>query len=241
MITKKNICTNGCKIPPQKKQLMCKNDGTYTFGYYNYRFCPNCGALMSYTQNIICDFFKIYDIHPRLENAKKLILKSEFESAVRDSVVVLENCIREKAKLPNSHGKDLVSKSFSFTYDKTVQKVIKPPLIAINNLKTESERNEQEGLMMMLIGFFQGPRNLFQHNNVSISVNMMLSIIMQVSFYLYLVDNKHSILSKPYWIKEKILIKDILDNMPSKTDRRKYMRIIKRREKVYKSLKNKSI
>lgn len=241
MVTKRNICTNGCQLLPQKKHLLCNSDGTYTFGYEKHRFCPNCGSLMSYTQEILRNFFEVCDIHPKLKNAKKLILKSEFESAVRDSVIVLENCIKKKANLPNSHGKDLVSKAFSFTYDKTTQTITKPPLIAINNLKTESERNEHEGLMMMLIGFFQGPRNIFQHNKIGTSVHMMWSIIMQVSFFLYLIDDNGSILRKGHWIEEKISVKDILNNMPKKMDRKKFIRILKRQEKLYKSSKNKSI
>jgi uncharacterized protein (TIGR02391 family) len=111
-------------------------------------------------------FFDVYDLHPKLEVAKRLAMKSEFEAAVREAVVVLETSIKDKSNLTDLHGKDLASKAFRMEYDKQSNVVKTPPLIALNKLETESDRNEQEGVMMMLMGFFQGVRNLFQHNSI---------------------------------------------------------------------------
>lgn len=224
-------CINGCSIPVPKKSLIRKSNGEYTFGYYDFKYCPICGTLMPSTYKTLSDFFEIYNIHPKLNKAKELFLKSEFSSAVREAVVVLENCIKQKSNEPNLRGKDLVCKAFSFKYDKQTQVITSAPKIAINKLITESQRNEQEGIMMMLIGFFQGPRNIFQHNSIGTSAHMMLSILLQSSFFLYQIDNGISILNNGYWIRSKISNFEILEKMPKKSDRKLFIKKLKKNNK----------
>lgn len=231
-IAKANLtCTNGCKLPAPKKVLIKKSNGEYTFGYDHFEFCPICGALTPSTYKTFSDFFEVYNLHPKLNKAKELFLKSEFSSAVREAVVVLENCIKQKSNEPNLRGKDLVCKAFSFKYDKQTQVITSAPKIAINKLKTESQRNEQEGIMMMLIGFFQGPRNIFQHNCIGASVHMMLSILLQSSFFIYQIDNGISILNNGYWIREKVRNVDILGKMPKKSDKKLFIKMLKKKNK----------
>ena len=55
--------------------------------------------------------------------------------------------------------------------DKQTCAIKRAPLIAINGLKNESERNEQDGIRYMLMGFFQGPRNLYQDNHIGSGVS----------------------------------------------------------------------
>ena len=95
------------------------------------------------------EFFEVYNIHPKLDDSLNLIYKSEFESAVREASITLENVLREKSKL-DLHGFDLATKALSFETDKKTGEVIRRPLIAINNLETESDKNEQEGIRYML-------------------------------------------------------------------------------------------
>lgn len=40
-------------------------------------------------------FFRVYNVHPALNNALDLIYKSEFEAAARESFVTLETVLRE--------------------------------------------------------------------------------------------------------------------------------------------------
>lgn len=230
MQNKKYSCPNGCKQPPRKKQLIELSDGTYTFSYHDFRFCPCCGALMPTYLKKLQDFFDVYDLHPKLQEAKRLLLKSEFEAAVRESVVVLENGIKEKANLPDLHGKDLVSKAFRMEYDKPSGTVKTEPLIAINNLETESDRNEQEGCMMMLMGFFQGTRNLVQHNHLKASFNLIITQIIETSYFLYLIEGK-SLLKGGHWIRSKTSLQDIYCRMPKKIDRIKLSLLLKRHVK----------
>ena len=40
----------------------------------------------------------------------------------------------------------------------------------------------------MLMGFFQGPRNLYQHNHIGSGVSNSISVIIEASFFLHLLD-----------------------------------------------------
>ena len=229
MRTKKFLCPNGCKLPPRKKVLGENRDHTYGFDYYDFPYCPVCGSLMPYTRKKIEDFFEIYHVHPKLQNAERLILKSEFESAAREAFVVVESVLRKKSGL-DLHGFDLASKALKYEVDKQTGEITKQPLIAINDLKTESEKNEQDGIRYMLMGFFQGVRNLYQHNHIGSGVSNALTVVLNASFFLHLLDG-HSITKNGRWISTKIDYKDIYDNTPRRLDRIRLLNIIKRRQR----------
>ena len=185
MRTKNSSCPNGCKLPPRKKVLREKEDHTFTFEYNDFHYCPICGGLMPYTQKSIEDFFEVCNIHPMLKNAKRLFLKSEFESAAREAFVVVESVLRSKSGLDLS-GRKLASNALTFSTDKNTSEITKKPLIAINELRTESERDEQEGIKLMLMGFFQGLRNLYHHNQIGSGVSNALTVLIDASFFLHL-------------------------------------------------------
>lgn len=172
------------------------------------------------------DFFEVYQIHPKLDDTLTLVYKSEFESAAREAFITLENVLREKSKL-DLHGFDLATKALSFEIDKKTGMITKKPLIAINKLENESDRNEQVGIRYMLMGFFHGPRNLYQHNHIGSGVSNVLSIIIETSFFLHLLDG-HSITKNGRWILSKTNLKDIYDKMPRQLDRWRLKRMVKR-------------
>ena len=229
MRTKKFSCPNGCKLPPRKKNLGEYRDHTYGYDYFDAPYCPVCGSLMPYTRKKIEDFFEIYHVHPKLQNAERLILKSEFESAAREAFVVVESVLRKKSGL-DSHGFDLATKALKYEVDKQTGDITKQPLIAINNLITESEKNEQDGIRYMLMGFFQGIRNLYQHNQIGSGVSNALTVVIDASFFLHLLDG-HSITKNGRWVPTKINYQDIYDNMPKRLDRIRLLYMAKRRQR----------
>ena len=147
-------CPNGCELPPRRKELIKAKDGPYGFAYNDFSFCPRCGSLMPYSLKKLKSFFEVYHIHPALSDALKLVYKSEFEAAARESFVTLENVLKKKSKL-DLHGFELATKALAFEKDKQTGEIKKKPLIALNKLSTESECNEQDGIRYMLMGFFQ--------------------------------------------------------------------------------------
>lgn len=200
---KKYRCMSCGNVYRAYKQPIRNKKGLYRYDYVVPRFCPKCGSMMPRYMKYLSGFFKIYDLNPKLKDAKTLLIKSEFESACRECFIVLENEIKKASGIVNQHGSDLVSKAFSMKHEKTSNKIIVTqwPLIAINKLSNESEINEQEGIMHMLMGFFRGPRNIYQHNKVGLGFNMCFSILIEASFYLDVIVGKHSLLSKAHWIK----------------------------------------
>lgn len=229
MRNKRYSCPNGCSLPPRKKSLQEFNDGTYGFDYYDFPFCPCCGSLMPYSLEKLKGFFELYNIHPSLANALNLLYKSEFEAAARESFVTLENYLKKKSGL-DSHGFDLATRALSFEVDKKTGEIKKAPLIAINDLKTESDRNEQDGIRYMLMGFFQGPRNLYQHNHIGSGASNSISMIIESSFFLHLLDG-HSITKNGHWIHSKVDYREIYNKMPKCTDRWKLLRMLKKNHK----------
>ena len=143
MRKKEYACPNGCSLPPMRKQIKGYIDGTYGFDFYDFTFCPCCGCLMPFPLKKLKGFFEVYNIHSALLDAIQLIYKSEFESAAREAFVALENYFKKKSGL-DSHGFDLVTRALSFEIDKQTGEIKRAPLIAINDLKNDSQRNEGE-------------------------------------------------------------------------------------------------
>lgn len=220
-------CPNGCSLPPRKKQLREYRNGTYGFDFYDFTFCPCCGSLMPYSLKKLKGFFEVYNIHAALSDAVQLIYKSKFESAAREAFVAVENYLKKKSGL-DSHGFDLATRALSFEIDKQTGEIKRAPLIAINDLKNESERNEQDGIRYMLMGFFQGPRNLYQHNHIGSGVSNSISVIIEASFFLHLLDG-HSITQNGRWIPETVDYREIYQKMPKRIDRWRLVRLLKKR------------
>ena len=229
MRNKRYSCPNGCTLPPRKKSLREYDNGTYGFAYRDFPFCPCCGNLMPYSLKKLKGFFEVYNVHPALANAIKLLYKSEFEAAARESFVTVENYLKKKSGI-DSYGFDLATKALSFEVDKQTGEIKKAPLIAINDLKTESDRNEQDGIRYMLMGFFQGPRNLYQHNHIGSGASNSISVIIESSFFLRLLDG-HSITKNGHWIKTTVDYQDIFNKMPKRSDRWKLLRILRKYHK----------
>lgn len=225
-------CPKGCKLPPRRKELRENKDHTYSFGYRDLPFCPVCGSLMPGSLEKLKGFFEVYNIHPSLQNSVDLMYKSEFQSAAREAFITLENALRKKSGL-DLHGFDLATKALSFECDKKTGEVTKQPLIVINGLKSESDRNEQEGIRYMLMGFFRGPRNLYQHNHIGSGVSNSVSIIIEASFFLHLLDG-HSITKSGQWIPVKTDYWDIYSRMPKRIDRWRLKRMLKKRKRAMK-------
>ncbi len=226
MRPKKYACPNGCQLPPRKKELAENADHIYGFDYNDFTYCPVCGSLMPYSLKKLKDFFDVYNIHPLLRHTLNLMYKSEFEAAAREAFVVVESALKEKSGL-DLHGFDLATKALSFEFDAKTGALKRAPLIFINDLKTESDRNEQDGIRYMLMGFFQGPRNLYQHKSIGSGSDNTISVIIEASFFLKLLDG-HSISKNGHWIRQKISYKEIYDHMPNLLDRIRLRQRLKR-------------
>ncbi|MHA1521904.1 MAG: TIGR02391 family protein [Promethearchaeota archaeon] len=174
------------KIVDNNGNLSCQNCGDNRFPdqlVEIFNCCPTCGELYNHTKEKIEKYFRFVSSTNKLDDCLKLILKSELRSAVRDACIVLEKEIRILSGL-NSHGVDLASKAFSFKYDSIKNEVIQKPKIMINELTTETLRNEQEGIKFLTMGIFKGIRNIYMHTKGSQKIYHCLQVISVINFVL---------------------------------------------------------
>jgi uncharacterized protein (TIGR02391 family) len=92
--------------------------------------------------------FDSREFHPKVrEHAKELFLEKRYFHAVFECCKAFDKYVREKSKL-DKHGLSLMSSALS----------LKGPL-KLNPQRTETEKNEQEGLMHLCIGLMRAIRN----------------------------------------------------------------------------------
>jgi len=94
----------------------------------------------------------IKEIGNRLENL-------QYSDSLKVALLYLTHRIREKTGLADLDGDKLVTKAFNPNN----------PLIKINNLETESEKNEQKGIMFILQGIYSAFRNPLNHTSIIIN------------------------------------------------------------------------
>ena len=80
----------------------------------------------------------------------------------------------------------------------------------------------------MLMGFFQVVRNLYQHNDIGSGVSNALTVLLDASFFLNLLDG-NSITKHGRWVSTRVNYKDIYYHMPKRLDRIKLRRMLKKR------------
>ena len=85
---------------------------------------------------------------------RKLFVDGHYARAVEEAYKCINNTVKAKSGL-SVDGQDLMNKAFS----------IKNPVLKLNALKTESERNEQLGYMYSLGGCMTGIRNPRAHEH----------------------------------------------------------------------------
>lgn len=84
---------------------------------------------------------------------KAELLEENYFHAVLEAIKGIANRIRELSGL-TSDGAELVNKAFS----------VKAPILAINNLSTDTEQSEQKGFGNILVGIFGAIRNPTAHS-----------------------------------------------------------------------------
>jgi uncharacterized protein (TIGR02391 family) len=94
-----------------------------------------------------------------------------YREAMINSILCLFDMIREESGL-RSDGADLIGKAFSLSN----------PRIILANLKSESGKNIQKGVIQMLQGYFQAYRNVASHSlTQTFDQREVLSILISIS------------------------------------------------------------
>lgn len=95
-------------------------------------------------------------LHPKVvEVSKSLFETGHYSQAIFEAFKVVNNSVKEKTGL-GLDGKDLMAKVFRE----------EDPVIKLNELKTQSDKDEQEGFMFLYMGAMVGIRNPKAHETV---------------------------------------------------------------------------
>jgi uncharacterized protein (TIGR02391 family) len=120
------------------------------------------------------------DLHPEIERrAGKLFRDGHYANAVEDACKALNALVKLRSGKDDLDGSALMQQVFS----------PKAPLIAFNDLKDDSDRSEQQGLMQLFAGAILAFRNPRAHGFVQDHPERALEYIQVVSLLAKLLDD----------------------------------------------------
>ena len=100
--------------------------------------------------------FDAMQFHPKVvEASRKLFKDGHYRDAIYRAFVEVNNFVKRRAK-SQLDGRKLMSTVFSPDN----------PIIKLNPLETQTDKNEQEGFMYLFMGAMQGIRNPKAHENI---------------------------------------------------------------------------
>ena len=203
-------CPRCCKYDNalNRVPITRNEDGTYRFEIIYTNNCPFCGSLYKDVQKKYQSIIRFIGFSDHLDDAVSVFLNGHNDSAIREASIALEDVIRKKTGL-DEHGRTLAGHAFSYSSDRQ-------PIIALNNLETESERNEQEGIQLMLQGFFQSIRNISAHMSVGHGSFQTFEILCMIDFFLKLIEGD-SFTKRARWVRVEASKEPII--MPKLSDR----------------------
>jgi uncharacterized protein (TIGR02391 family) len=119
------------------------------------------------------------DIHPEVERVvDKLFRDGHYANAVEDACKVLQNLVQARSGRSDLSGTPLMQHVFS----------PKTPVLRFNDLQTESERDEQQGLMFLYAGAMLALRNPRAHSLIQDDPEQALEYIGFLSLLAKLLD-----------------------------------------------------
>jgi len=102
----------------------------------------------------------LYDgllFHPAIREASEALYKNgHYADAIFRAFVALETLVRNKSGKKDLEGRNLMAQVFTKG----------SPILKLNQLADESDKNEQEGFMFIFMGVMTGIRNPKAHGNV---------------------------------------------------------------------------
>lgn len=112
------------------------------------------------------------DLHPQIEKAVGSLFKSgHYANAIEDAVKALNSIVRLNSGVDDKDGTSLMEFVFN----------PKNPVLKVNQLSDQSDRDEQKGMMMMFSGAVAGLRNPRAHKLIEDDPEKSLEFIAFVS------------------------------------------------------------
>lgn len=128
--------------------------------------------------------FSELNIHPELtKGVGKLFQDGHYANAVEDACKILEAFVKMRSMRFDLSGTDLMHTVFS----------VKTPVIAFNELQTETDKSEQQGMMFLYAGAMLALRNPRAHSLKADDPENALDLILFISLLMKSLDNANKI------------------------------------------------
>ena len=129
-------------------------------------------------QGVVELYDVLIDSNELRDITRKLFIDGHYSRAVEEAYKCINNTVKAKSGL-SADGQDLMNQVFS----------IKNPVLRLNTLKTESQRNEQLGYMFSLGGCMTGIRNPRAHEHqLRDSPNVALEMLAWANHLMRIID-----------------------------------------------------
>lgn len=167
-----------------------------------FNYCPGCGALGTHWQALCNALLTLYEKEGRMAESLRLYRKAAYPDAARSALISIETELKRLGET-QSYGTGLVDEVLSFEYDNKTKKCVREPIVKVNDLNSQNDRNEQDGIRLLISGMFKGLRNALMHDHVKLSPVNALSVVVMSNLVIDIL-NKGSILKERVCIVKKI-------------------------------------
>ena len=124
---------------------------------YKQRFPPT-GKRIDRNNSGLVLLFESLDLHPEIKRVSKALFEDgHYPQAIFDAFKQLNIIVKRKSGMDNLDGKKLMLDVFS----------VNSPILKLNQLKSVSDKDEQEGFMHLFAGAIQGIRNPKGHEEIT--------------------------------------------------------------------------
>jgi uncharacterized protein (TIGR02391 family) len=123
-----------------------------------------------------------------------------YKNAILDAMHYLSNLLREKTAI-DSDGASLVHQALGGD----------TPKLKINKLQTESERDEQKGLVQILQGLYTGIRNPRSHEQMEDTINTADPIIFFINYLCRILDSSRALFTTEEFLT-RVFDPDFVEN-----------------------------
>jgi len=116
-------------------------------------------------QSTINNFFDMLNLHPKVKEVSESLFKDgHYAQAIFEAFKAVNNYVKDKSGRNDLDGKSLMDQVFSFA--ERDGKITKKPTLQLNDLQTDTDKDEQRGFQFLFGGAMMGIRNPKAHDRV---------------------------------------------------------------------------
>lgn len=128
------------------------------------------------SEGVAVELFEWLNFHDEIkEVSKDLFINGHYRQAVYDAAIALENYVKGKFSECSKIGQALMFEAFNEEH----------PQIKVNKLKTDTDKDEQAGIMFLSAGIIRGFKNVYSHSKKQIENPIIALRILSIISYIF--------------------------------------------------------